>query len=467
MYRKQLDEYFEKNRQAVIDGVCRVVAVKSVLGESKENAPFGEGSAACLLEALQLAKELDLRTKNHEYYVGTVDHGPEERALDMLAHLDVVPASDEWTVTQPYTPLVKDGRIYGRGTSDNKGAAIASMFAMKAVKDLGIPLKKGVRLILGTDEETGFRDIDYYYEREAQATYTFAPDAQFPIVNVEKGAMHASISGSWDENTALPRVRSVSAGIAKNIVPSKATAVLEGFDGAALSALAEKIAAETKLGFEVTEENGAHKVFVTGLGAHASLPEEGNNALTGLLLYISKLETAPSHGMDMLMGLYRLFPHGDWAGRSAGIAMGDEVSGDLTISFDLLEYTPTSISCFLDSRTPVCANDDNVRLVVLKQVKELGLDMWEKPMRKPHYMPADSTLVSTLLKCYEDYTGDKSGPLSMGGTTYVHGKENAVAFGFAMPGTDYHIHGEDEFLIIDELILGAKIFAQAIIAFCT
>jgi len=468
MYRKQLDEYLDAHCQAMVDAVCRIVAIKSVLDESKENAPFGEGSAACLKETLALAEELGLQTKNYDYYVGTADHGPDERALDILAHLDVVPASDKWSVTQPYVPLVKDGCIYGRGTSDNKGAAIAAMFAIKAVKDLGIPLKKGVRLLFGTDEETGFRDINYYYEREAQATYTIAPDAKFPIVNVEKGTMPFNISGSWEEeNTALPRICSVSGGSAINIVPSNAAAVLEGFDAAALRTLAEKTAAETGLGFSVSEEEGKQKVFVTGLSSHGSLPQEGNNAITGLLLFLSQLETAPSCGMERLMNLYRLFPHGDWNGRSAGIAMGDDISGDLTVSFDLLEYTPSSLIASFDSRIPLCATKDNSFNVVVSAAKKIGLTATERSGRKPHYIPADSTLVSTLLKCYRDYTGDMSAPLSSGVITYVHGKENAVAFGPSMASTDYRIHGEDEFLVIDELVLSAKIYAQVIIAFCT
>src|SRR5699024_10557105 len=111
----------------------------------------------------------------------------EESQLDILAHLDVVPAGEGWTVTEPFEPVEKDGRLYGRGTADDKGPAVAALYALRAVKELGIPLKKRVRLILGTDEECGSSDIQHYYAVEKEAPMTFSPDGAFPVVNIEKG----------------------------------------------------------------------------------------------------------------------------------------------------------------------------------------------------------------------------------------------------------------------------------------
>lgn len=100
--------------------------------------------------------------------------------MDVLAHLDIVPAGDGWTVTEPFVPVVKDGKIYGRGTADDKGPAIAALYAMRAVKELGIPVKKNVRLILGTDEECGSSDIRHYYSVEEEAPMTFSSGRQLP-----------------------------------------------------------------------------------------------------------------------------------------------------------------------------------------------------------------------------------------------------------------------------------------------
>ena len=173
MYKKQIEEYFEKNKEQILNDICDQIRIKSDRGEAKENMPYGEGPAKALEAALKLAESMGFKTKNYDNYVGTVDFSDKEKGLDILAHLDVVPAGDEWTVTQPYEPVIKDGKIYGRGSSDDKGPAIVALYALKAVKDMNIPLSKNVRLILGTDEECGSSDIEHYYAVEKEAPMTF------------------------------------------------------------------------------------------------------------------------------------------------------------------------------------------------------------------------------------------------------------------------------------------------------
>ena len=166
MIQKQLNDYFARHRQEMVEDICRLVRIDSVKGEAQPGMPFGAGPAAALTEALDMARSMGFAVKNWDNYVGTVDFGPGVRQLDMLAHLDVVPVGDDWTVTAPFVPVEKDGMLYGRGTADDKGPAVAALYAMRAVKDLGIPLQKSVRLILGTDEESGSADIAHYYQRE-------------------------------------------------------------------------------------------------------------------------------------------------------------------------------------------------------------------------------------------------------------------------------------------------------------
>ena len=169
----------------MINDIFKLIRIKSDRGETKEGMPFGEGPAKALEEALSIAASMGFNTKNYENYVGTVDFNEKEKALDILAHLDVVPVSDEWTVTNPFEPIIKDGKLYGRGASDDKGPAVTALYAMKAVKDLNIPLNKNVRLILGTDEECGSSDIKYYYEDEEEA-HDFFTRCRFLLINVER-----------------------------------------------------------------------------------------------------------------------------------------------------------------------------------------------------------------------------------------------------------------------------------------
>ncbi len=158
-----IEKYFEKNRDFMVEDIAKLVRIKSDKQEAKEGKPFGEGPAEVLAVALEIASKMGFKTHNYDNYAGAIDLNDHERKLDILAHLDVVPAGNGWSITEPFEPLVRDGRIYGRGTTDDKGPAVAALYAMKAVKDLNIPIKAGVRLILGTDEECGSSDIRYYY----------------------------------------------------------------------------------------------------------------------------------------------------------------------------------------------------------------------------------------------------------------------------------------------------------------
>jgi succinyl-diaminopimelate desuccinylase len=77
--------------------------------------------------------------------------------LWIISHLDVVPPGEEslWTITKPFEPTIKEERIYGRGSEDNGQSMVASIFAVKALKNLGIRPKRTVALAFVADEEQG------------------------------------------------------------------------------------------------------------------------------------------------------------------------------------------------------------------------------------------------------------------------------------------------------------------------
>lgn len=467
MYQKKLEKYFDKNKEAFLDAVFRLIRIESVKAAEEPGKPFGKATAAALEEALRIAADMEFPVRNYENYVGTVDLNTKEKQLDILAHLDVVPAGDDWTVTKPFEPMIKDGRLYGRGSADDKGPAMAALFAMKAVKDLGVPLKRNVRLILGTDEENNHADIAYYYEREKEAPMTFSPDADFPVINIEKGGLQAGFAAGWQEDGGMPRIRSLHAGLKINVIPGAAEAVLEGFAPAEIEYLAAAVKAETGICFEIKKQGDASLlVTATGQSGHAAFPANANNALTAMLELASRLPAAESEGLRKLKGLHKLFPHGDWQGKAAGVAMSDAESGELTICLDTLHYGNGRLKGSFDCRAPLCATDANLRDVILDGLAKAGIKMESKAMFAPHHVPADSHFVRTLLKCYMQYTGQKGKSLAIGGATYVHKLKNGVAFGCTMPGTNNRVHGADEFAVVEELITSAKIFAQVIIDLC-
>lgn len=467
MYKEKIEAYIDAHRQEMLEDICTLCRIDSEKMSYKEGKPFGEGPFLALAKALSMAEDYGFTVTDYENFVGTVDLNEGERALDILAHLDVVPAGEGWTVTEPFEPVEKDGKLYGRGTADDKGPAVAALYAMRAVKELGLPVTKNCRLIFGTDEECGSSDIAHYYDVEPEAPMTFSPDGAFPVVNVEKGRLEAHFTRSFAPSEALPRLKSLDAGIKANVVPGKAKALVEGLEMEELRTLAKETEKETGVAFELQAvEGGTIRITAVGKGAHASTPEEGVNALTGLLALLVELPFAPCGQIQALKELLELIPHGDTCGERLGIKMEDDLSGSLTLAFSLLKVDGESLEGTFDSRCPICANEENTLAVVKKNMEAKGFTLLTKTMTPPHHVSGDQAFVKTLLAAYERYTGRKGQCQSMGGGTYVHSLKNGVAFGASMPETDNKMHGADEFAVIDELLVSAKIFAQAIVDLC-
>ncbi len=465
MFKQEIEAYIDAHQEELIADVLRLCRIDSQKRAYKEGMPFGEGAARALQLALEMAESYGFSVKNYDNYVGALDMNDKEKGLDILAHLDVVPEGEGWTVTKPFEPIVKDGRIYGRGSSDDKGPAVAALYALRAVKELGIPLQKNVRLILGTDEECGSSCIAHYYQFEKEAPMTFTPDGEYPVVNIEKGRLPGHFVADCALEESLPRLVRIEAGTKINVVPPKASAVLEGFDFKQVEAAAAEVEKETGISF-VLDLDPVFSVTAQGVNAHASTPDKGNNAITGLLRLLARLPFAPCARVDVIKGLEKLMPHGDTKGKHLGIAMEDDKSGALSLAFSMLSMDEKGMEGYFDSRCPVSADAERLLQTCRDKFAEQGIQFTNQDMILPHEVDGDSHFVKTLNKCYEEYTGRKGGCVAIGGGTYVHNIKNGVAFGAVFPETDTKMHGADEFMPIDELLLSAKIFAQVIVDLC-
>lgn len=468
MYQK-IDEYFEANKQEMLEAIMEAIRIPSVNGEALPDMPFGEENAKILAFAAELAEKAGMKSEVLENKVAIADLNDHETELDILAHLDVVPAGEGWTVTEPFVPVIQDGKLYGRGSSDDKGPAIAALYAMKAVKDLNIPLKKNVRLILGADEETACRDTAFYYSKFKEAPYSFSPDAEYPVINIEKGGLYTKYSAQWEEESELPRILSLKGGNAGNVVPNRAEAVIEGLGRETIEAVMEKIQEKTGIVFTVVpeEEKEVWKIKAVGQSTHASTPWEGNNAVTGLMEAVLVLPLAESKGLQTLKGLNQIFPHGDYYGEAAGVAQKDEISGVLTLGTNMVDFHLDGLMGKIDSRAPICATKENMLDVLTEKLKAAGIEINPgSAMTPPHHVSEDTPFVQTLLSCYETVMEEKGYCMAIGGGTYAHRLENGVAFGCMKLGTDYHMHGADEYLIIDEIVKSAKLFALVIAEMC-
>ncbi|NCE99784.1 M20 family peptidase [Emergencia sp. 1XD21-10] len=466
MKQKNLKAYFEGYKEEFLQDLEELISIDSTRGESEPGFPVGRGPAQALEKALEIAKRFGLYTENWENCLGIVQLNDScERKLDIFAHMDVVPAGEGWQVTEPFVMKLVDGCVYGRGTADDKGPALAAIYALRAIKEQGIALAENVRLFLGCDEESGCLDLKMYRAKTKPAEMAFSPDGEFPVANIEKGSLKGALTAEFPEDKRLPRIVSVQCGSSINVIPSSAKAVIEGLTAEDLKNILNVVSEETNVDFSLEKLKGDFiGITADGEGGHASRPEQARNAATAMLQLLVRLPVAESLGFEKLQSLQEIFPHGDYYGKAAGIYMEDELSGKITVSLDILNYNGKTLTGEFDSRTPICANLENLKPIE-DMAEEKGLQ-YEAEREEAHHVPEDTVLVKTLLKCYEAYTGFAGHCIAIGGGSYVHNMPYGVTFGCAMPGVDNRMHGPDEFADLDVLLTSGAMFASAILELC-
>lgn len=460
---RQIDQY----RNELEESLARLVAIPSVKGDAAPGMPFGRDCFHALEEATRLAVAMGFSTRNYEGYMLAIEHGPQPPQLDIMAHLDVVPAqAEDWQMTQPYAPRLIDGKLYGRGGADNKGPGLAALFAMKAIKDLGIPLSKGVRILFGTDEESGSTDLAYFQTQDKMAPMCFTPDEAFPVVNVEKGRFSGAISLPVHQNPQGATLLSFCAGQASNVIPAHAKAVLRGITLSQARETAARISAQYNFTIDVREKEDSIVIKATGRSGHVGSPQRCCNALTALLTLLVNLSETQGAAWNEIRALEALFPHDDFFGTAAGIAQEDAISGKLGIAISVARLENGRLTVEFDSRTPLCATRETMADVVAARCAQSGLTLQDVLIRAPHHVPEESAFVQILLRAYTTVTAEKAYCTLTSGGTYAHGLSQAVAFGAAFPGRDLHTHGNDEVVYIDDLLTAAKIYALAIVDIC-
>ena len=219
--------YIRAHADELLESLAALVRIPSVEGVPEEHAPFGREPARALHETLALCEKLGFRTGNMDDRVGWCEYGEGEEMVAVLGHLDVVPAGDGWTETEPFSGEIKNGRIYGRGTMDDKGPMVAAIYALAALKDAGFAPSKRIRLLFGTNEETGCGDMSWYVSHGGELpVYGFTPDGEYPIINGEKGILNGTYSRKLHQ-TGDYRLTKFEGGAASNISPAYAAAELQ------------------------------------------------------------------------------------------------------------------------------------------------------------------------------------------------------------------------------------------------
>lgn len=197
--REVLNKKVDDLQNELIDAVVEMVKIPSLESEALENMPFGLEVNNALELALEMGKKMGFKTKNIDGYMGYVQYGEGDDYIGVVGHLDVVEVGEGWR-NPPFSAVIEDGKIFGRGVLDNKGPIMGGLYALYAIKECGIKLSKPVRVIFGTDEETGFKDLEYYLSKEKPPIMGFTPDCKYPVVYGERGRVVLRVSADVSNN---------------------------------------------------------------------------------------------------------------------------------------------------------------------------------------------------------------------------------------------------------------------------
>lgn len=445
-----LKEKVLEYKDEVVKEIQNAVREKSVKEAPLPGMPFGEGPAKALDHFMNLAEKLGFKAEKFDNYAMHIDMGEGKETLGILAHVDVVPEGDNWTYP-PYSGTIADGKIYGRGTLDDKGPAIISLFAMKAIADSGIKLNKKIRMILGADEESGSACLKYYFG-ELKMPYpdiAFTPDSSFPVTYAEKGSVRVKIKKKF---STLKDVV-IKGGNAFNSVPNEANGVIP------VDMLGE---VKNKNKVEFVKEGNVYKIFSAGIPAHGAHPEKGYNAISALFEVLKDIEVK-NEELKGLVEFFDKFIKMETDGKSFGVKCTDGETGDLTLNLGKINLENNELEIWIDMRVPVKVKNEQIIETIKKSTEDYGYEFLLHSNTQPLYVAKDSFLVSTLMNIYKELTGDNAAqPVAIGGGTYAKYAKNAVAFGALLPDQEDRMHQRDEYLEISKIDKLLQIYVEAI-----
>ena len=442
--KNTIKQNVKKLENDVIESISMAVSYSSILDEdsSTEKMPFGKGIDDCLNAVLSLCDNLGYRTyKDKNGYYGYAEIGEGDELVGILGHLDVVPVGDlnAWN-TNPFEAVVIDGKIYGRGTQDDKGPTIACLYAVKALVNSGVKFNKRIRFIFGTDEETLWRGIAKYKENNEEIpTMGIAPDSEFFCINAEKGLLQAFLTCDKSSDLIL------KAGNAFNSVPDKAI-----YD-AGVSDISTLKGVLNGLEYEYEEEN--NKICVLGKSVHSAYSDEGINAISRLAIALRKIGYK-SNAIKFISDVI-----GEDANANNIVENCEDVSGKLTFNVGKLDMDNEKEVISIDVRIPVTYKKEEVVNAIIEKASEYGLEYEEFDWLDSSYVPSEHFLIQTLKRVYEEETGLKAIPESSGGATYARAIDNCVAYGMVFPHSEKTEHQANEYITLSDLRKATELYA--------
>ena len=449
-----LDKYIDNHKDEIISNLIDLIKIPSVEESALPGKPFGENCNMALEYMLDLGKKLGFRTKNIDGYCGYIEFGEGEELLGIIGHLDVVPAGEGWDYSA-FEGQMHEEKIYGRGTMDDKGPVIASLYAMKAVMETQ-KINKRVRLILGLNEETRWKCVERYKKTEELPTISFSPDGVFPCIYAEKGflTLYLNENIKQKDGTIIENINCENNPV--NIVPRFCEVILKTQNEEEIVNKAEAFIKNKKYSITISKIDGQHiKLVSEGFSAHAAHPELGKNAISMMLELLNQL-------LDI--NILKMFCNNigmDYNGNVLGINNKD-FSGELTLNVGNVKLQDNNISIGINMRVPVETSLEYVREIFEEKIQGTDIQIDITDRKEGINVSKDSNLVKTLCKIFNEKTGRNEEPFTMGGATYARAFKNCVSFGPAMHDEEDLCHQANEYISIERLILCTKLYAQAI-----
>lgn len=441
-----------KRKDNLIKDLSDLIKIKSELTVFNPNsdAPFGEGNKEALNFFLDLGRKSGFEVVNTDNYAGHIEYGQQNEYVAMIGHLDVVPAGSGWTYP-PYGAEIVDGKLYGRGTEDDKGPTMAAFYALKILKELDLPLSKRIKLIVGSDEESGWRCVKHYFKKYPEIPVSgFIPDADFPLIYAEKGIVRINVQGKFDNNHLI----SFNGGLRDNMVPDNALAIFKA--NKEVEALFDTYINENKIKGSLTLKDNLYHLSIDGVSAHGSTPELGVNAIDLVNNFLMKIGIE-----NQLTSLIDQYLANETNGEKLGIKYHDQEMGPVTVNLGVLETNNDEFKLVLNIRYPNGVVFDNL----FKQLKSLfdKFAVSYNHHQKLLYNDPNSQLVKTLMNVYQKHTNDYLNPAkTIGGGTFARAIPNVVAYGPHFPGKPSYIHQKDEYIEIEDLLKATIIYTEAL-----
>ena len=449
---QKIDAFIAANKEQILQDIAALVAINSVEGEPTEGAPYGVGPRAALDKTLELAAGMGFATRNCENHIGYAELAgtDPEKYLATICHVDVVPEGNGWTA-DPFTMQIKDNYMIGRGVADDKGPMVATLYALKFLKEEGVSLRYPIRALVGDNEETHMRDVDYYLEHYKAPVFCFTPDAEFPVCNGEKG----QFNGKLVSPVCNGEIKEFVGGVANNAVPDRA------------SALVETDITKLSNAPNITLEPEGNGVRIRGWGksGHAAMPEGTVNAIGLVVNYLLDNGLCNDAERAYLEAIRKL--HASTAGEGLGINCADGPFGPLTVIGGRIYMEDGRIFQTMDSRFPTCTNGEKMTEQIRAALGD-GAELRDVTAAEPFYIEADSPAIQACINTYNEVTGENAKPFTMGGGTYARHFPYAVSFGpehvdLPLPEFGGPMHGANEAAPIDKLLEAVKIYIIALL----